>query len=74
MSCYALEPKTRPKWWQIRSQIASWLVWIAKKIRPECPCVSAYFSQALIDYQICGKFVQRVDLPEPLNAKKEDEK
>ena len=53
--------KNYPKWFQIRWHISNFTVWIARKIYPENPAVTAFYVQQMHDIMITGNSFVRIN-------------
>ena len=57
---YDIKPKQKPRWYQLRFQLANRLVRLAKWIHPQNPEVLAFYQQGIMDMMIYGKHITRV--------------
>lgn len=62
---FTIEPKVKPKWYQLRKQLALFLVFSARKVEPNSDYTNAYlleqFTKAQMDALAFGKGAIRVE-------------
>ena len=56
---YTLKATVKPKWYQFRHRLSSFLVRIARKIHPENPDVMAFYAQLMMDQMLYGSAIVR---------------
>ena len=72
---FVLTPNFKPRWFEFRKNISRFLVYLARKIEPECPYVYSKFMEEIIKANInninYGHSILKNESIDPINELKE---